>query len=221
MLRGWSRWAPLTGLVSAVLGVAGGAIEIITNPPSSDAGGKEVVAFYSAQGGTQLLAAALLALAFVFFVFFAGSFRSHLRQAPDIEALSTVALAGAVIETAGQTSGASYVWTLAQGAGHLDSSAAQALNALSNNAVLTNTAGMIVFGIAAGVAILRGGRLPRWLGWIAIAMAVVVVTPLEGLSFLALVVWMVIVSILLWMRGGRAGQEQPRSISSPGGAAGD
>ena len=37
MLRAWSRWAPLTGLVSAVLGVAGAAIEIMTNPPGSDA----------------------------------------------------------------------------------------------------------------------------------------------------------------------------------------
>jgi len=34
----------------------------------------------------------------------------------------------------------------------------------------------------------------------AIAMAVIVVTPAESLSFLALVVWMVIVSILMWMR---------------------
>jgi hypothetical protein len=84
--------APLTGLVSAVLGVAGGVIEIITNPPSSDANGKEVIAFYSAQGGTQQLAAALLALAFVFFLFFAGSLRSYLRQAPDLEALSPTAL---------------------------------------------------------------------------------------------------------------------------------
>jgi hypothetical protein len=220
MLGGSSRWAPLTGLVSAVLGAAGAAIEIITNPPSSDASGKEVVAFYSAQGGTQLLAAALLALAFVFFLFFAGSLRSHLRQAPNLEALSTIALAGAVVETVGQTIGAGYVWTLAQGAGHLDSSAAQALNALSNNAVATNTAGMIVFGIAAGLAILRGGLLPRWLGWVAIAMAVVVVTPLEGFSFLALVVWMVIVSILMWMRGAQARQEPAGSIPSPGGVAG-
>jgi hypothetical protein len=75
------------------------------------------------------------------------------------------------------------------------------LNALSNDAVATNTAGMIVFGIAAGLAILRSGRLPRWLGWVAIAMAVVVVTPAEAISFLALVVWMVIVSILIWRRG--------------------
>jgi hypothetical protein len=213
MLRGWSRWAPLTGLVSAVLGVAGGAIEIITNPPGPDASGKEVSAFYSGQGGTQQLAAALLALAFVFFLFFAGFLRSHLRETPDLEALSTIALAGAVVETAGQTMGAGYVWTLAQGAGHLDSSAAQALNALSNNAVATNTAGMIVFGIGAGLAILRGGRLPRWLGWVAIAMAVVVVTPAEGFSFLALIVWMVIVSILIWMRSGQARQE-PAAVDS-------
>ena len=220
MPRGWKRWAPLTGLVSGVLGVSGGAIEIITNPPGSDASGKEVVAFYSAQGGTQLIAAALLALAFVFFVFFAGSLRSYLRQAPDLEALSTIALAGAVLETAGQTMGAGYVWTLAQGAGHLDPSAAQALNALSNNAVATNTAGLIVFGLAAGIAILRGGRLPRWLGWVAIAMAVVVVTPAEGFSFLALLLWMVIVSILVWMRGDEAGRDPVRSSPSAGDFAG-
>jgi hypothetical protein len=221
MVRGWSRWAPLTGLVSAVLGVAGGSIEIITNPPGSDASGKEVIAFYSAQGGTQVLAAALLSLGFVFFVFFAGSLRSFLRQTPELEPLSTIALAGAVVEAVGQTMGAGYVWTLAQGAGHLDSSAAEALNGLSNNAVATNTAGMLIFGIAAGLALLRGNRLPRWLGWVAIAMAVVVVTPAEGFSFLALIVWMLILSILIWMRSGQARQEPAGSIPSPGGVAGN
>jgi hypothetical protein len=200
MLRDWRRWGPLTGLASAVLGIAGAAIEIITNAPGSDATGKDVLAFYVAQGRTQQLGSALLALAFVFFVFFAGSLRAHMRQAPDLEALSTVALAGAVLETAGQTMGAGYVWALAEAATHLDPSAAQALNALSNDAVATNTAGMIVFGMAAGLAVLRSRRFPRWLGWMAIAMAVLVVTPAEGLSFLALVVWMVIVSILIRMR---------------------
>jgi len=96
--------------------------------------------------------------------------------------------------------GQSRLRLLAQDAGHLDPSAAQALNALSNDAVATNTAGMIVFGIAAGLAVLRSRSFPRWLGWMAIAMAVLVVTPAESLSFVALVVWMVIVSILMWMR---------------------
>jgi len=200
MLRDWRRCAPLTGLVSAVFGTAGAAVEIVGNAPDSDTSGKDVIAFYAAHGGTQQLGSALLALAFAFLIFFVGSLRAHLRQTPVLEALSTVALAGAVLETAGQTMGAGFVWTLAQDAGHLDPSAAQALNALSNDAVATNTAGMIVFGIAAGLAVLRSRSFPRWLGWIAIAMAVLVVTPAESLSFVALVVWMVIVSILMWIR---------------------
>ena len=60
MLRRWGDWAPLTGLVSAAFGVAGAAIEIVTNPPGADASGKDVIAFYSAQGGTQQLAAVLI-----------------------------------------------------------------------------------------------------------------------------------------------------------------
>jgi hypothetical protein len=211
MLR-WSRWAPLTGVVSAVLGVAGGAIEVITNAPGSDASGKEVIAFYAAHSGPQKLAVALLGLGFVFLVFFAGSLRAYLVQTPSLEALGAVVLAGAVLETAGQTFGAGCVWALAQDSGHLDPSAAQGLNALGSDAVITNTAGLIVFGIAAGLAILRSGRLPRWLGWMAIAMAVVVVTPAEPLSFIALVIWMVILSLLIWRRSGESAQDHVGSV---------
>jgi hypothetical protein len=82
-----------------------------------------------------------LGLAFVFFVFFAASLRAHLRQTPEIEALSALVLAGEVLETAGQTSGAGYIWALAQDSSHLDPSAALGLNALNNDAVITNTAG--------------------------------------------------------------------------------
>jgi hypothetical protein len=216
MVRDWSRWAPLTGVASAVLGVAAAAILIITNPPGSDATGKEVIAFYSSNGATQQVAAALLALAFVFLIFFAGSLRAFVRQAPGVEALGAVLLAGAVLEAAGQTTGAGFVWALAQGSHRLDPSAAQSLNALSNDAVATNTAGMIVFGIAAGLAILRSKRLPAWLGWMAIAMAVVVVTPLEALSFAALVIWMVIVSVLIWMRAPQAQPERAGASPSAG-----
>src|SRR5438270_4322592 len=76
MLESLSRWAPLTGVISAVLGVAGGLIEIVTNPPGSDASGKEVIDFYTNHGGPQEIATILFAIAFVFFVFFAGSLRT-------------------------------------------------------------------------------------------------------------------------------------------------
>jgi hypothetical protein len=220
MLRGLSRWAPFTGVVSAVLGVAGGAIEIITNAPGSDASGKEVIAFYAAHAGPQEAAAALLGLAFVFLIFFAGSLRAYLLQTPRLEALGAVVLAGAVLETAGQTLGAGSVWALAQDSAHLDPAAAQGLNVLGSDAVATNTAGLIVFGIAAGLAILSSGRLPSWLGWVAIDMAVVVVTPAEALSFIALAIWMVILSILMWRRSGESAEHHAGNVPSHGEIAG-
>jgi hypothetical protein len=220
MLRGLSRWAPFTGVVSAVLGVAGGAIAIITNAPGSDASGKEVIAFYAAHAGPQEAAAALLGLAFVFLIFFAGSLRAYLLQTPRLEALGAVLLAGAVLETAGQTLGAGSVWALAQDSAHLDPAAAQGLNVLGSDAVATNTAGLIVFGIAAGLAILSSGRLPSWLGWMAIAMAVVVVTPAEALSFIALAIWMVILSILMWRRSGESAEHHAGNVPSHGEIAG-
>jgi hypothetical protein len=220
MLRGLSRWAPFTGVVSAVLGVAGGAIEIITNAPGSDASGKEVIAFYAAHAGPQEAAAALLGFAFVFLIFFAASLRAYLLQTPRLEALGAVVLAGAVLETAGQTLGSGSVWALARDSAHLDPAAAQGLNVLGSDAVVTNTAGLIVFGIAAGLAILSSGRLPSWLGWMAIAMAVVVVTPAEALSFIALAIWMVILSILMWRRGGESAEHHAGNVPSHGEIAG-
>jgi hypothetical protein len=71
--------------------------------------------------------------------------------------------------------------------------------------VLTNAAGLFVFGMSSGLAILRGVQMPRWLGWVAIGIAVVVVTPLEALGFLVLTVWMVVVSLLIFRRGGPDG----------------
>jgi uncharacterized membrane protein len=125
MFRGVSRWAPFTGVVSAVLGVAGGAIEIVINAPGSNASGKDVIALYAARAGPQEAAVALLGLAFVLLVFFAGSLRAYLLQTPRLEALGAVGLAGAVLENAGQTLGAGCVWALARDSRHLDPAVAQ------------------------------------------------------------------------------------------------
>jgi hypothetical protein len=212
MLRSWSRWAPLTGVVAAVLGLAGAAFEIAVNPPAPDASGKAVIAFYSANQANQRAATILLAFAFIFVVFFAGSLRHHLRTTPAGESLASIALAGAAVLAVGQIAGDGLTWGLANSPGTLDPAAAQALNVISVGMVLIPTAGLFIFGITIGLAILRGTELPRWLGWVAIAMGIVVVTPLEGFSYLALVIWMVVVSILILMRSGQAHPDPARSV---------
>jgi hypothetical protein len=76
--------------------------------------------------------------------------------------------------------------------------AAQALNVLALRLVFPLSLGAFVFGIAAGVAILRSKLLPSWLGWVSIVIALL--TPIWILQVLVLYLWAVVVSILLFKR---------------------
>lgn len=67
----------------------------------------------------------------------------------------------------------------------LDPVTARTLNVLGGATGLTSGAGLFVFGMCSGLAILREARFPDWMGWLAIAIAVVVMTPLEGFAFIA------------------------------------
>jgi hypothetical protein len=192
----------------------------MSSSPDANVPGAAVVAFYKAHQSDQRIAAILLAFGFIFLLFFVGSLRAYLRPTPASESLSSVALAGAAVLLAGEAVGTGLTYALTDSPGSLDPAAAQSLNVLSAGMVLIPAAGFFVFGISIGLAILRGTGLPKWLGWTAIAMGILVVTPAEGFSFLALVIWMVIVSILMLMAAAKPGQEQAGGISSPGGIAG-
>ena len=196
MLSRWSRWTPLTGVVFVVLVALGGPI-LAGSTPGSKATGAQVISFFEAHRSRERASAVLLTLAFVVFLFFAGSVRSYLRRTPVVEGLAAVLLAGAAVLVAGQTIGSGLIFALSAAPARLSPGAAQALNLLSNNMVLTSSAGFCVFGLAGGLAILRGGLLPRWLGWVAILIGVVVVTPAEFVAVLLLAAWIIIVSILI------------------------
>ena len=200
MLSRWNRWGSVTGVVFVVLVVLGGPVAA-GNTPGSKASGAQVIAFFEAHRSRERVSAVLLTLAFIVFLFFAGSLRTFLRRKRSIEGLSSVVLAAAAVLVAGQTAGSGVIFALSDAPTRLSPGAAQALNLLSNDMVLTSAAGFSAFGIASGVAILRGAPLPTWLGWLAILIGVVVLTPAEFVAVIALAVWIVIISILIVVRG--------------------
>ena len=210
MLDRWSRFAPLTGVLSAVLAVAGAILEIVTNPPGTDATGAQVLAFYRDNFGAQLAAVILLGFAFVFLVFFAASLRAYVRTSPSLETLGTLVVAGAIVEVVGQSSGGSITLLLLDPSNHLSPGTAQILNVIGGLGVLINASGFFLFTISASLAILGGARLPTWLAWPAIAIGILVLTPLEGFAVLALVIWIVVVSLLMFVRGAPL-RESPQS----------
>jgi hypothetical protein len=63
---------------------------------------------------------------------------------------------------------------------------------------------MAAFMVGYGIAILRTHALPNWLGWFAIALAILAAIPKVGFfALLGVIVWSLIVGVLLFVREGR------------------
>jgi hypothetical protein len=196
-----SRLAPLTGVAFAILAVA--AAVSAPGAPSATASGPRAIAFYSDHGSSAQRSDYLWMLAFAFFLLFAGVLRNDLRRAPAAKALSSVLLAGAAALTVGATVYFGFDYALAAVPSHLDPGAAQALNVLALKLFLPVSAAGLVFGIASGLAILRGADLPNWLGWAAIAIRIVIASPAGLVGLFAFVFWTAFASVLVWKRGAR------------------
>jgi hypothetical protein len=207
LLNRLSRLTPLTGVVFAVLAAAA-FLTAQGAPDAKDSGGR-VIAFYEAHGSSAQASDYLWMFAFAFLLFFAGSLRVYLRRFQPVEALSSLMLAGAAVLAAGATVYFGFDFALATVPSHLAPAAAQALNVLALKLFLPVSAGGLVFGIASGLAILRGAPLPKWLGWVAIVIAIVTATPAVLLGIVALIVWTAIVSVLIWRRSSADAEPPP------------
>lgn len=79
---------------------------------------------------------------------------------------------------------------------------------LDEDVFFTVFVGLGLFGIAGGLGILRGARLPNWLGLAAIVIGVVSFTPAVGIALIALSVWVLVTSIVIFMRSSKPGAGQ-------------
>lgn len=194
------RLAPLTGVLFAIAAVV--AAFAGEETPNANSSAVKVILYYHAHRSKIETSSLLFAIAFLIFVFFAGALRSYLRRTPAAEGAAALVLAGGVIVTIGAAVGGSIEYGLAHNISHLSPAAAQAVNVVSNEIFLPLLVGVFVFGVASGVAILRGAALPKWLGWVAIAMGIAALIPPAFFPMLIVfVIWSAVVSILMYRRG--------------------
>ena len=76
--RDWARWAPLTGVIFAVLLFVGANVGGST--PDSDASAQHTVSYFTSHRGSQHASVFLIAYAVVFGLFFAAALRSYLPR---------------------------------------------------------------------------------------------------------------------------------------------
>jgi hypothetical protein len=191
-----NRIGPYAGVATTVLVLA--AFATSSAPPSVGAGGAPVVTFYTAHSAAQHTSDLLWILGAGAFVFFAGWLRGLLRDEPGSEALATTALAGAAIAASGASVYFGLDFTLASMPATIAPAAAQAINLLALQLFLPVGLGILVFGIAAGAAILKARVLPGWMGWSAVVVALT--CPAGPLSLVVLALWTGVVGVVAYRR---------------------
>jgi hypothetical protein len=198
-----NRWLPLVGILGVAFIVA--AFAIGGETPDADETAQKAVDFYVKNDTDQLISAILLAYGALALLGFSSVLRNALRTAEGAGAgASTFGFAGAILYSLGMALFGGITFTLADVADKLDPSAVQALNALNSDFFLPLALGTCAFLLGMGISIIRTGALPKWLGWVAVVLAVIAITPLGFFAFLASGIWVIIASIVLSRRAGAA-----------------
>jgi hypothetical protein len=198
----WGRFAPLTGVLFAVL-VIGAVFTSGEETPKASASVAKVVAFYTKNRSEVETSGILFALAFLVLVLFAGALRSYLRRTGAADGLGALVLAGGILMAAGALTGTGLEYGIAHNLQHLTPQVAQTLNFISQEVFLPVLAGAFILAICSGLAILGGAAFPKWLGWVAIMLAIVVLIPPASFpALIGFVVWSIIVSVIMYRRSG-------------------
>ena len=203
--RAWL--APLTGLGFFVLTVV--VFTAFGEPPDADAPGQEIVDFYVDNEGSQIASGLLEGIAGTLFVFFGAVVGRELRAAEgDRSILGYAAFAGTIVFAVGLAIDATITFTLAETAADIDPSAVQALTALWHNDYVPFAVGMQIFLLGTGIAIVRYATLPKWIGWVALVLAVLALSPIGFVAFIGSGLLVAVMSVALAMRA-RKGQRPP------------
>ena len=192
--------APLTGV--AFIGLAIASFAIGGEPPDVENPVPEIVDHYVDNKDSVIIGGVLAGLAAMFLVFFGGYLRTVLSAAEGPGGvLSAITLVGTAVMAVGIAIDVTISVALADAAEDIEPAAVQALQALWDNDFVPIALGTELFLFSAGISIVRHGALPKWLGWIAILLGLVGVTPIGFAAFLGGAIWILVVSVLLALRG--------------------
>lgn len=203
-----TRLAPLTGALFAVLTAV--AFFSGEETPDTDASPAKVITFYSVHRTNIETSAILVAVAFLFAVFWVGALSGFLRRTGGADGLASLVVAGGVLMAVGAAILAGVEYGLAHEIHKVLPQTAQTLNMLDNLLFLPLVIGGCVYGVASGLAILGGADLPTWMGWVALVLGVLTAAgPIGFFALLVLLLWSLIASIMIYLRSGESETAAP------------
>jgi len=182
----------LLGIVSFIVG---------GEPKSADEPVGEIVDYYVDNKDSIQVAAFIGVSAILLLVFFGAYLRRVLRAAaPEGEILSLVSFLGLVVVAVGFDIDTTILIALSEAADDIDPVAAQSLQALWDNDFVPLVLGVLMFLWATGLAVIRTGALPKWLGWVMVVLGVLGLTPIGFVAAIGAAILVLVLSILLSVR---------------------
>jgi hypothetical protein len=131
--------------------------------------------------------------------------------------LSAVAFGGGIVLAGAIALAAAIQFAGADTAGDVPPEVTQTLSVMNADLFFGFGIGILALLLATGLVVIGTGVLPTWLGWVAIVIGILSVTPAGFIGFLLWIVWTLVASIVLFLREGAAGAPPP---AAPGTATG-
>ena len=191
-----ARWLPLTGILFVALVVAG----ILTGgeTPSVSDSPEKIAAYYTDNKDRLRIGLQLFVLGTVAAVFFGSYMRSVLdRGDGENGLLSRAAFAGIVIFAVGGAIDATLLLAMTEIVDDVDATQIQTLQGVWDNDFIPFAVGFSLFNLASGLSIVLHRSLPVWLGWLAIVIGIVALTPVGFFAFPGTGLWILIVCVVL------------------------
>ena len=194
----WAHHAPLTGVAAVVLWVVG---LLVGGDKTNKDEGAEILAAVRDNSNQILLGGILFLIGTALFIWFLGALRNRLLAAEgEPGRLAATAFAGGVATAVCVALFPGPDLAAALNKDDIDASAASAMHNLGDAFFLGAEYLLPVLLVATALASLRHGALPRWLAWVSLVIAVVLLIGPIGWAALifAFPLWVIVVSILLW-----------------------
>jgi len=198
MNRNWI--GPLCGVLFVVVAVVCFALTGEGKDPSENSA-EEIASYYQDNDTENQLAAFLLGGAAILLLFFAGWLRSVLRAAEgEGGSLASVSFGALLVIAAGLSVGATIHLALVDFVDDVDPTVTAAINTIDYSFFIPFAVGMSAFLLSLGIAAVRHGALPKWLGWAAIVLGIIAFTPAGFLGFLGGLVLIAVIGVIGIMR---------------------
>jgi Domain of unknown function (DUF4386) len=209
MARQTERWAPLAGIIFVVLMFVG--TYFVADVPDPDAAQQQLAGYLADSGNhtRNLIGAYMWVLGALAFLWFATHLRSVLRRAEGgVGTLSNLAFGAGVIYSTLMMASAVAFAAVAYAVAFRDATVSDPdfVKVLPQMAwmILLLGAGFagLLLVLTASIVSLRTGVLPRWLAWLGIVMAILLLFDVLYVNIVPLLVWVLAASIVLLMRRG-------------------